>query len=195
MYNEIYYISISICVYIHLSIYIHPSGKKSFMLPCVLTWSLEIWSPYGVHSPVLKFVKEQWLFAQQTFIVKYLPIPHFILTRGKQQSTCQISKWSNEEKIAAWTCQRYTHEQISRKRRKENHEKSKSQCSLFCCYQNNNQQHAELLGHGLISCPPHPSGGYMLDCWPYISFVRLALHSSSTGCSSDYHIPAIWPHF
>lgn len=195
MYNEIYYITISIYIYVHLAIYIHPSGRKSFMLPCVLTWSLEIWSPHGVHSPVLKFVKEQWLFAQQTFIVKYLPIPHFIFTRGKQQSTCQISKRSNEEKMATWTCQHYTHEQISRKRRQwKSWEKQESVFIILLLpeQQPTTRQAARAWAHLM----PTPSQrGHMLDCWPYISFLRLVLHSSPTGCSSDYHIPATWPHF
>lgn len=59
----------------------------------------------------------------------------------------------------------------------ENHEKSKSQCSLLCCYQISNQQHAKLPGHRPISGPPCPSGGHVLGCWLYTFFLRLPLHS------------------
>ena len=49
-------------------------------------------------------------------VVKCLPSPHFIFTRGKQQSTCQISQRSSEEKCLPERVKGYIHEQTSRKR-------------------------------------------------------------------------------
>lgn len=147
-------------IYIHPSIYTHPSGKKSFTLPCVLIWSLEnmvtTWGPLTSAE-----ICQITIALCSALVVKCLPSPHFILTRGKQESTRQISQWSSEECLPERVTG-YIHEQTSGKEGGENHEKSKS-LSSFCGYQDNNPT---------PSCPTQAVG----TCW-IVDFRALAEHA------------------
>lgn len=67
MYNEIFF----------------HQGKKSLISPCVLIWSLENMVAIGTLLTSSEICCITMAFVQQTFIVKHLPIPHFIFATGK----------------------------------------------------------------------------------------------------------------